>query len=103
MAKTPGGSEAFLSDVEDNFRAVRILLPNVQAAIAEELGDEYLVAIPCRDWVVCWSKSQAQGWQDRNIASALDDFRNDDYNLTPDILLRSSAGFSLHLAQRVDT
>ena len=63
VGATPGGPEAFMSDVDDNFRAARILLPNVQDALARALGDEFLVAIPCRDWFVCWSKSQSVDWQ----------------------------------------
>jgi uncharacterized protein YtpQ (UPF0354 family) len=102
VGKTPGGPEAFLTGVDDNFYAARLLLPNVQAAIAQELGVEYFVAIPCRDWFICWSKNQSKEWQERNVAKALADFLNDDYNLTPDILLRSKDGFSLHLAQKID-
>jgi uncharacterized protein YtpQ (UPF0354 family) len=102
IGKTPGGSEAFLTDVDDNFRAIRILLPNVQEAIAEELGDEYFAAIPCRDWFIAWSKDQSAEWQRRNIFEALDAFLKDDYNLTPDILLYSQGRFSVHLVQTMD-
>ena len=102
VGQTPGGPEAFLTGVEDNFHAARILLPNVQAAIVQQLGNEFFAAIPCRDWFVCWSKNQSKEWQDRNVAKALEDFTNDEYNLTPDILLRSTVGFSLHLAQEID-
>jgi uncharacterized protein YtpQ (UPF0354 family) len=99
VGKTPGGSEAFLADVEDNFRAVRILLPRVHKVIAQELGYEYFVAIPCRDWFVAWSTTQEREWQQRNMQRAVSDYIDDEYNLTPDILLRSNNGFSLFLAQ----
>jgi hypothetical protein len=102
VGKTPGGSEAFLGDVSDNFRAVRILLPHVHEALLEELGHEYLVAIPCRDWFSAWSKCQAADWQQRNIKQALQDFLSDDYNLTPDILLRTKDGFSMFLSQQIE-
>ncbi len=102
VGKTPGGPEAFLEDVDDNFRAIRILLPAVGEALAQELGDEYFAAIPCRDWFFCWSKNQSREWQQRNISQARKNFIEDDYNLTPDILLRSKTGFSLYLAQNVD-
>jgi uncharacterized protein YtpQ (UPF0354 family) len=101
VGKTPGGSEAFLSDVHDNFRAARILLPEVQQGLVEELGDEFFVAIPCRDWFFCWSKNQASEWQSRNIAQARSNFLEDDYRLTPDILLRSNASFALYTQQEV--
>jgi uncharacterized protein YtpQ (UPF0354 family) len=102
VGKTPGGPEAFLTDVADNFRAVRILLPAVQNALVRAIGEEFLVAIPCRDWFVCWSKAQSTEWQEKNIAQARSDFIQDDYNLTPDILLRSKAGFSLFLRQELE-
>ena len=101
VGQTPGGPEAFLTGIENNFHAVRVLLPNVQAAIAQQMGNEFFVAIPCRDWFICWSKTQSKEWQDRNVAKALEDFTNDEYNLTPDVFLRSEDGFSVHLAQKI--
>jgi uncharacterized protein YtpQ (UPF0354 family) len=102
VGQTPGGPEAFLTGVDDNFQAIRILLPNVQAAIVQEMGEEFFAAIPCRDWFVCWSRNQSKEWQERNVAKALEDFINDEYNLSPDILLRSMDGFSVHLAQEIN-
>lgn len=34
VGKTPGGSEAFLNETEDSFRAVRLLLPQVRSTCA---------------------------------------------------------------------
>ena len=99
IGRTPGGPEAFLEDVDDNFRAARLLLPQVQRQIALELGQEYFVAIPCRDWFVCWSKDQVTEWQERNYADAKKAFHNDEYNLTPDVLLFSNGTFTLHQVQ----
>lgn len=99
IGSTPGGPEAFLNTAEDNFQAARILLPRVQNSLAQKLGAEYYAAIPCRDWFICWSKNQSQEWKDKNISGALSDFLNDDYNLTPGILLKSETGFSVHLLQ----
>ena len=96
---TPGGPEAFLGEVEDNFTAVRILLPPIQEALKRELGDEFFVSLPCRDWMLCWNKNQSAEWQQRNIADALENFRSDEYSLTPDIPVWSDAGFQLHLSQ----
>ena len=101
-AKTLGGSEAFLGESEDNFTAARILMPVVQGELKRILGEEFLVAIPCRDCFVCWSKKQAPEHQARNFADALKVFRSDEYNLTPDILLFSGSRFSLHQAQEVE-
>lgn len=102
VAMTPGGPEVCFSDVDDHFRAARILRPEVQEVLAETLGDEFLVAIPCRDWCLCWSRTQSADWQARNIAQAREDFLEDEHRLTPDILLRSGTGFSVHLQQQVD-
>lgn len=101
-AETPGGPELFLTGINDSFQAVRILLPNVQDAIARILGDEYYIAIPCRDWFICWSKLQSPEWQQHNIETALADFVDDDYRLTPDILLSNRGIFSVHITQSVE-
>lgn len=102
VGKTPGGSEAFLSDTVDNFTAVRILLPRVRRALTTTLGNEYFAAIPCRDWFICWGKNQDAQYQAKNYRDARDIFHTDDYNLTPDVLLVSDSGFQLHEAQAVD-
>jgi hypothetical protein len=101
VGKHPGGSEAWLADTHDNFVAARILLPDVHEAIATELGDEYFVAIPCRNWFFCWSKNQPAARQAHNAREALDIFLKDDYNLTPDVLLRSGEQFRLYQEQAV--
>ena len=93
---TPGGPEAFLGETDDNFLAARILLPEVQCGLVSELGPEFYVALPCRDWLVCWSKEQASEFQTRNAADAKKIFLEDEYNLTPDILLFDGSRFSLH-------
>ena len=97
-----GGPEAFLGESDDNFTAARILLPVVQRELKRILGEEFFVAIPCRDWFVCWSKMQDPEHQARNVADALKIFRSDEYNLTPDILSFSASGFSLHQTQEVE-
>ncbi|MBC7852205.1 MAG: DUF1444 family protein [Pirellulaceae bacterium] len=102
VARTPGGHEAWLVDDVDNFNAARILLPHVQAEFRKELGEPFLVAIPCRDWFFCWSTQQAAEWQAKNRAEAVSIFRADDYNLTPDIFSFSGGEFSLSLAQMAD-
>ncbi len=86
LGKTPGGPEAWLRQADDNFNAARVLLPNVQESLATQLGEPFCVALPCRDWLVCWSEKQATDWQAKNRAEALRIFREDSHNLTPDIL-----------------
>ena len=83
---TPGGSEAWLKDDADNFNAARLLLPGLQRALQADLGPSFFVCIPCRDWFVCWSRDQAAEWQTKNKREAMQIFRSDDYNLSPDVL-----------------
>ncbi len=101
VAATPGGPEAYLGKVEDNFTAARILLPVVQRELRKELGDDFHVALPCRDWMVCWSRDQSRAFQERNASDALKTFLSDDYNLTPDVLVFAESGFRLHMTQHV--
>jgi hypothetical protein len=102
VGQTPGGPELYLGEAEDNFSAARILLPDVQRMCAEKLGSEYFAAIPCRDWFICWSRNQVDEWKSRNIASAKQDFLDDEYNLSPDVFLVSSGRFSVHIDQGDD-
>ncbi|MCB9807960.1 DUF1444 family protein [Candidatus Peribacteria bacterium] len=43
-------------ELDDGFAAVRLLSPGVRRAIARELGDEYIAAIPTRDFLIFWHR-----------------------------------------------
>jgi uncharacterized protein YtpQ (UPF0354 family) len=99
IGKVPGGWEGWISAKEDNFAAVRILLPRVQREFREALGNEFLFVLPHRDLCFCWSLAQQPERQSKHAKEALEDFLQDDYNLTPDILRYSHDGFRLHQQQ----
>lgn len=98
LAEPDGGSEGFIA-ADDNFAAARILLPESRTMLASRLGDPFLVTLPHRDSCFCWSLTQPSERQVQHAAEALEDFINDDYCLTPDILLATINGFSLYKEQ----
>jgi uncharacterized protein YtpQ (UPF0354 family) len=102
IAKILDGAEGWISATDDNFAAVRILLPHVQQEFQTELGEEFLVSLPHRDDCFCWSLAQPEERQESNAREALEHFLLDDYNLTPDIFLYSSGTFRLHRQQIAD-
>jgi uncharacterized protein YtpQ (UPF0354 family) len=99
IARVPGGAEGWIAATDDNFAAVRILLRQVQREFCQALGEEFLVSLPHRDDCFCWSLAQQAERQERNAREAMEHFLNDDYNLTPDILLCSGGVFRLHCQQ----
>lgn len=99
IGKVPGGAEGWISAKDDNFAAARILLPSVQREFSEALGEEFFLSIPHRDWCFCWSPTQPSERQARHAQEALEDFLQDDYNLTPDILGYSHGDFRMHREQ----
>lgn len=98
LADPSGGSEGFIA-ADDNFAAGRILLPEYRTMLASKLGDRFLVTLPHRDSCFCWSLTQPPERQAKHAAEALEDFVNDDYCLTPDILLATINGFSMYKEQ----
>lgn len=101
IGKVPGGWEGWISAQDDNFSAVRILLPNVQQKFCEALGEEFHFILPHRDSCFCWSLAQSPERQSKHAAEALEDFSQDDYGLTPDVLLYSHGNFSSHKEQAI--
>ncbi len=99
IGKVPGGSEGWISAKNDNFAAARILLPQIQGEFRAELGDMFLFVLPHRDWCFCWSLAQTPRRQENHAREALQNFLQDDYNLTPDILAYHRGNFRLHLEQ----
>ena len=98
-AKVANGAEGWIAATDDNFAAVRILLPEVQEYFCEVLGEKFLVTLPLRDDCFCWSLTQLEERQEKHAQEALDHFIEDDYNLTPDILVFSHGVFQLHREQ----
>jgi hypothetical protein len=98
VANVPEGPEGFIAS-DDSFAAARILLPEVRLHLASRLGDEFLVTIPHRDWCFFWAGSQSPPRQAEHAAEALEDFRNEDYRLTPDILAATPSGLRLFRPQ----
>jgi uncharacterized protein YtpQ (UPF0354 family) len=98
LAEPSGGAEGFVAS-DDNFAAVRILLPDVRKRFAEKLGEEFFAIFPHRDCCFCWDCKQPSKRQARHAAEALEDFVQDDYRLTPDIFRVSMAGLGLHCVQ----
>lgn len=43
-------------ELDDGYSAARLLSAGVRKAIARELGDEYIAAIPTRDFLIFWHK-----------------------------------------------
>jgi len=101
IGKIPGGAEGWIHATDDNFAAVRILLPDVQQQFVKALGEPFLVSLSHRDDCFCWSLAQPCERQEKHVREALHRFLEEEYNLTPDILRFSSEGFSLHLEQVV--
>jgi uncharacterized protein YtpQ (UPF0354 family) len=99
IANVPEGAEGWISASEDNFAAVRVLLPEIQEQFAEAIGEEFLVSLPHRDDCFCWSLAQCTDRQERHAQDALAAFLQEEYNLTPDILLFSQGRFRLHRQQ----
>lgn len=101
IAKLPDGAEGWISAADDNFAAVRILLPKVQQVFEQQIGEEFLVSIPHRDDCFCWSPAQAAVRHEKHERDALAAFVQEEHNLTPDILSCSQSRFRLHREQVV--
>jgi uncharacterized protein YtpQ (UPF0354 family) len=101
IAKVPGGAEGWLHATDDNFAAVRILLPEVLREFTDALGEPFLFSVSHRDDCFCWSLAQSRERQHTHVRGALERFLQEDYNLTPDILSYSHEYFTLHLEQAV--
>jgi uncharacterized protein YtpQ (UPF0354 family) len=101
IAKLPEGAEGWICASDDNFAAIRILLPEVQKEFCAALGTEFFLTIPCRDDCFCWSITQSAERQEKHAREALEIFQTDDYNLTPDIFHFSQSSFSVQRTQSV--
>lgn len=99
IGKVPNGAEGWIWAPDDNFAAVRILLPSAQEIFRQELGEDFLVSLAHRDDCFCWSLAQPAERQEQHAKDALAAFLTEEYNLTPDIFLCSHGSFQLQRQQ----
>jgi hypothetical protein len=70
----------------DNFSAIRLLLPRIQKVIVENMGNNFLFTIPSRDIITCWSTDAPIEWTLKNYKDSEDIFKEDDYRLSPKVV-----------------
>jgi hypothetical protein len=82
IAWPPGAVVAWIN-ANDNFAAIRILVPKVVNILKQELGNSFYFTIPSRDLVLCWNKSAPQSITNTHLDEAAEDFQTEEYNLSP--------------------
>jgi hypothetical protein len=75
---------ALIVNVQDGYDATRLALPSVREAFAEELGDEYLVGIPNRDFLIAFAERDSQT-RDGIIRHVKHDFQRMNHPITATI------------------
>jgi hypothetical protein len=88
LAKPMGATVAWLTS-EDNFAAVRMLLPQVKSKLKSELGEHFLFSIPSRDLCLFWNSDAPTLLTEKHAKEASEDFESEEYNLTPNVLVYS--------------
>jgi len=82
LARPPGSTVLWIT-AEDNFSAVRLLLPQVQANIHKEIGPAFCFTIPNRDNMLVWSADAPDNITQKHLREAREDYDTDEYNLSP--------------------
>ena len=78
-------------EASDNFGSVRMLLPTVRARIVGELGPDFLFTLPSRDLCSFWNASAPVELTAKHAREAKEDFDNEEYCLTSQVLIYSEA------------
>lgn len=87
-ASPPGATVIWLT-ADDNFIAVRLLLPKVQEFIRRRLGESFLFTIPSRDQFLAWDLDAPLDTTLKHAQVARADFDSDEYNLSPHVYVYS--------------
>ncbi|WP_299838435.1 hypothetical protein [uncultured Tenacibaculum sp.] len=82
--KTETGKICFWGSENDNFSAVRILIPEYQKIIKENIGENFNFSIPSRDIITCW-KTTSEKEDNKFKRETEEDFNDEEYNLSKKI------------------
>jgi hypothetical protein len=88
IANPPAATVAWL-EADDNFAAVRMLLPSVRSELEAALGEQYLFTIPSRDLCLFWTRSAPMELTAKHAREAEADYATDEYNLSPHVYVYS--------------
>lgn len=87
-----------IAELADGFSAVRILSSRVRDAVKRELGDEYIAAIPHRDFLIFWNPAFPLGSQFlQQVRTEYDDAQT--YKLSPELIFINREGIQQLKAQ----
>jgi len=82
MMAFPGDNAFFVINTTDGFDAVRILLPQIKEVISEQIGSPFFAAVPNREFLICWSATGDQEFQEKMRQQVLSDFDEQPYPLS---------------------
>jgi hypothetical protein len=83
----PYGATVIWINANDNFIAVRMLLPKIKELINKEIGRNFLFTIPSRDLVLMWNIDAPNELTEKHRKEAMEDFENEEYSLSPNVFL----------------
>ncbi len=83
------GEKYIAVQVLDGYDAARLLIPEFRAYVEEKLGVPFYAAIPNRDFLFMWSKSNSKDFDNKISNQVKKDFSSRPYPLTPNILIVS--------------
>lgn len=99
-SETDETAKYVIVELDDGYASARILSEGIRKAISRELGDEYIAAIPTRDFLIFWHKDfvlfdafASQVQQEFDV--------EEEYKLTPTLLFVDSNGIQEMLKQEV--
>ena len=84
LAKPKGAVVVWIT-AEDNFTAVRLILPKVQKFLRDNIGENFYFTIPSRDLMLCWNADAPNEVTSKHFREAIEDFKAEKYNLSPSV------------------
>ena len=83
FSEAPCPNGLFVVNSMDGFDAVRIIWSSLRIRCAEMIGSPFYFGVPNRDFLICWSKNDDVGFQERMKAQIGNDFEERPYPLSP--------------------
>jgi hypothetical protein len=78
------GKVGFWNSENDNFTSARILIPEYQKIILNNISENFNFSIPSRDIITCW-KTESKRENEKFEKETKEDFKEEEYNLSEKI------------------
>lgn len=97
------GNKFIIIQTKDGYDAARIMVPEIQKFVMQNLGEPFYAAFPYRDFLIVWSPENGEEFESKVMGNIRQDHARQQYALSPNVFEISRHGIKRVNNDKKDT